>query len=45
MRRLSLLAQEQPTVAVTMLRRPEPPEWKVEPTTLGVTAIEFPSLD
>jgi len=29
-------------VAATMLRRPEPPEWRAEPTTLGETAIEFP---
>jgi len=24
-----------------MLRRPDPPEWRVEPATLGVTTIEF----
>ena len=32
----------EPFVAVTMLHRPEPPEWRVEPTTLSVTAIEYP---
>jgi len=25
-----------------MLRRPEPPEWRVQSTNLGVEAIEFP---
>jgi len=25
-----------------MLRRPEPLEWRIESTTLGLTAIEFP---
>jgi len=29
--------------AATMLCRPEPPDWRVEPTTLGVTAIEHPN--
>jgi len=27
-----------------MLRCPVPPEWTVEPTALGVTAIESPHL-
>jgi len=30
-----------PDVAATLLRRPEPPEWRVELTTLGATAVEL----
>jgi len=29
-------------VAATVLRRHVPPEWRVEPATFDVTAIEFP---
>jgi len=31
-------------VAATMLRHPEKPKWRVEPTTLSVTAIQHPYL-